>query len=191
MNPKRIWLIAIVFGLVAAGLLYLITRQYQVSEPAEPPPVEEKTVVLEADVEEVAEEPKNEMLPIPEGKRAMTIEVTDVQGIAGFIEPGSHVDVVAILVVPEEQKETQHDAATLLLQDVKVLAVGHSADDEETMKRYQMVTIEVTPTEGLTLSFATKYDLHLLLREEGDHAIEPERTHVHEDDLHEGVFRPR
>nr|WP_285853145.1 Flp pilus assembly protein CpaB [Sporosarcina luteola] len=130
------------------------------------------------------------MLPIPEGKRAITIAVTDVQGVAGFIEPGAHVDIVAILVVPEEQKETQHDAATLLLQDVKVLAIGHAADDEETMNRYQMVTIEVTPVEGLTLSFATKYDLHLLLREEGDHEIEPERTHVHEDDLHKGVFRP-
>ena len=83
----------------------------------------------------------------------------------------------------------QHDAATLLLQNVKVLAIGHAADDEETMKRYQMVTIEVTSIEGLTLSFATKYDLHLLLREEGDTEIEPDHTHVHEDELHKGVFR--
>ena len=72
---------------------------------------------------------------------------------------------------------------------MKVLAVGHAADDEETMKRYQMVTIEVTPMEGLTLSLATKYDLHLLLREDGDNEIEPDHTHVHEDDLHKGVFR--
>ncbi|WP_432357101.1 Flp pilus assembly protein CpaB [Sporosarcina sp. UB5] len=190
MNPKRIWLVAIVFGFLAAGMLYVVVKNYEVNKQAAPPPVVDEKIVLEPAEEEVAEEPKNEMLPIPEGKRAMTIAVTDVQGVAGFIEPGSHVDVVAILIVPEEHKENQHDAATLLLQDVKVLAIGHSADDQETMRRYQMVTLEVTPIEGLTLSFATQYDLHLLLREEGDHAIEPERTHVHEDDLHKGVFRP-
>ncbi|MCG7344138.1 Flp pilus assembly protein CpaB [Sporosarcina sp. ACRSL] len=190
MNPKKVWLVAIIFGFLAAGMLYVIIKNYDVSKEKAPVVIEEP-VVVEPEVQEVEEEPKNEMLPIPEGKRAMTIAVTDVQGVAGFIEPGAHVDVVAILAVPEEQKELQHDAATLLLQDVKVLAIGHAADDPETMKRYQMVTIEVTPVEGLTLSFATKYDLHLLLREEGDHAIEPDRTHVHEDDLHEGVFRPR
>ncbi|MCM3709078.1 Flp pilus assembly protein CpaB [Sporosarcina luteola] len=194
MNPKRIWLVAIVFGFLAAGMLYVVVKNYETSKPAAPVVIEETEAKQPAKQEPTEQQPvvvqKNEMLPIPEGKRAITIAVTDVQGVAGFIEPGAHVDIVAILVVPEEQKETQHDAATLLLQDVKVLAIGHAADDEETMNRYQMVTIEVTPVEGLTLSFATKYDLHLLLREEGDHEIEPERTHVHEDDLHKGVFRP-
>jgi pilus assembly protein CpaB len=90
---------------------------------------------------------------------------------------------------PEEKEEAQHDSATLLLQNVKILAIGHSADDEETTKRYQMVTVEVTPKEGLILGFSTRYELYLMLRQDGDDKIEPAHTHIHEDELHEGVFK--
>lgn len=192
MTTKKIWLLAMVFGIIAAGMMFLVIKENQKQPVQQPTPKVSEAKEdddKEAVEEEVEEELGNEMIPVTKGNRAMTIPVTDVQGVAGFIEPGSHVDVVVNLTVPEEQEGLQHDAATLLLQNVKVLAIGHSADDEETMNRYQMVTIEVTPVEGLTLSFAAKYDLHLLLREEGDNEIEPDRTHVHEDDLHKGVFR--
>jgi pilus assembly protein CpaB len=191
LSTKKIWLLSLVFGIIAAGLMYklIVDNQKQaVLEPGvnvnednekETPQVDDKVDV----------ENENEMIPISKGNRAISIAVSDVQGVAGQIKPGSRVDVLVILTVPEEQKESQHDAATLLLQNVKVLAVGHAADDEVTMKRYQMVTIEVTPVEGLTLSFATNYDLHLMLRADGDNEIEPEKTHVHEDSLHVGVFR--
>lgn len=166
------------------------------SETASTIPVEEAEP-KEEDVEVVEmataapeeEDFQNERLPISEGKRAMTIAVADDQGVAGFIKQGSFVDVVTIMTAPEDSKKEQHDAATLLLQNVKVLAVGHAADDEETNKRYQMVTIEVSPEQGLILSFATQYDLHLLLRQEGDDVLESDKTHVHEDDLHKGVFK--
>ncbi|MGB5944464.1 hypothetical protein, partial [Paenisporosarcina sp.] len=62
-------------------------------------------------------------------------------------------------------------------------------DDEETKNRYQMVTVEVTPKEGLILGFSTRYELYLMLRQDGDDLIEPDHTHIHEDELHEGVFR--
>ena len=186
MTTKKICLFAMVFGILAAGMMYVMINESQKQ------PVQQVTPKVSEDTEkevEVEVEKGNEMIPVSKGNRAMTIAVTDVQGIAGFIKPASYVDVVANLTVPEDQKGEQHDAATLLLQNVKVLAVGHAADDEETMKRYLMVTVEVTPKEGLTLSFASKYNLHLLLREDGDKEIEPDHTHVHEDDLHKGVFR--
>ena len=178
-----------VFGVIAAGLLYfkITESQKQTIQPEKPQVIEDKEKEVEEKVEEVTV-PK--MIPVSEGKRAMTIVTTDAQGIAGFLSPGSYVDVIAVMEEPEKQaqEEPQHDSATLLLQNVKVLAVGHSADDEETMKRYQMVTVEVTPKEGLILGFSTRYELHLMLRQDGDDNIEPEHTHIHEDELHEGVF---
>lgn len=203
MNTRKIWLTAMFFGMIATGLVYiLIVSNNQpttgkidtTSEMEDEVEVDEKgqeeisNTSADGDYE-VAEEFKNELLPIEEGKRAITVAVNDSQGVAGFIEAGSFVDIVAVMKVPEEYAEIQHDSATLLLQNAKVLAIGHAADDEETMERYEMVTIEVEPIEGLMLGFATKYELYLMLRGEGDDLLEPERTHVHEDDLHKGVFR--
>lgn len=178
-----------VFGIIAAGMLYL-----KVTESQKPPIQQEKPLVVEdkeKKVEEQVEVNVPKMIPVSKDKRALTIVTTDVQGIAGFLSPGSHVDVIAVMEEPEKQakEEPQHDSATLLLQNVKVLAIGHSADDEETMKRYQMVTVEVTPKEGLILGFSTRYELHLMLRKDGDDNIEPDHTHIHEDELHEGVFK--
>ncbi|MEC5423995.1 Flp pilus assembly protein CpaB [Virgibacillus sp. C22-A2] len=195
MNTKKIWLTAMVFGIIAAGMMYLMVNEMpKESQPVSEPVIEEDkekkaegNIAAAAEMEEGSIE-TNERLPASKGTRAMTVEVTDVQGVAGYIELGSFVDVVVVMEVPEEQKETQHDSATLLLQNVKVLAIGHAADDQETMKRYQMVTFEVTPIEGLTLGFAASHELYLMLREEGDEELEPKNTHVHEDDLHEGVF---
>ncbi|VEF46233.1 Flp pilus assembly protein CpaB [Bacillus freudenreichii] len=187
MNTKKIWLFAMVLGLMAAGFLYVMINETQKGAAQE-------TVAEPEPEKEVAEEPPEEEeipppLTISKGKRAITVEVSDVQGVAGNVKAGSFVDVVAVMVVPEEYKERQHDAATLLLQNVKVLEVGHAADDEEAKKRYQMVTLEVTPKEGLALGFATKHELYLMLRQEGDEKVNPKHTHIHEDDLHEGVFR--
>ncbi|RST70321.1 Flp pilus assembly protein CpaB [Siminovitchia acidinfaciens] len=187
MNTKKIWLFAMVLGLMAAGFLYVMINDSQKGVAQEAAVAEE-----EPEEKEVTEEPEEETPPpltIAKGKRAITVEVSDVQGVAGNVKAGSFVDVVAIMVVPEEYKEKQHDAATLLLQNVKVLEVGHAADDEEAKKRYQMVTLEVTSKEGLALGFATKHELYLMLRQEGDEKVNPKHTHIHEDDLHEGVFR--
>lgn len=179
-----------VFGIIAAGMLYL-----KVTESQKPPIQQEKPLVVEAKEKkgkEKVEEIAPKLIPFSEGKRAMTIATTDVQGIAGFVKPGSYVDVIAVMEGPEKEageEEPQHDSATLLLQNVKVLAIGHSADDEETKNRYQMVTVEVTPKEGLILGFSTRYELYLMLRQDGDDLIEPDHTHIHEDELHEGVFR--
>ncbi|MBS4200966.1 Flp pilus assembly protein CpaB [Bacillus sp. FJAT-49732] len=194
MNTKKIWLFAMVFGILATLMMFMMVSG-EPKKSAQPAPTEVAGAKDKENEEKVAEkvdveEPKgNEMLPFSKGNRAISIAVNDPQGVAGFITPGSFVDIVSIMTVPEEYKDKQHDAATLLLQNVKILAIGHAVDDEETRKRYQMVTIEVTPREGLALGFATKNDLYLMLRNEGDDKLEPEHTHIHADDLHEGVFR--
>nr|WP_304215332.1 Flp pilus assembly protein CpaB [Fredinandcohnia onubensis] len=197
MNTKKIWIAAMVFGLVASGLLYILlnTEQPTKAQTASKEVVqkdkdEEKEETVQPEETEVAST-ESSGIEIAKGNRAMTFGVTDVQGVAGLVKPGSFVDVVAVMTVPEEFKaEGQHDSATLLLQNVKILEIGHAADNPETeKKRYQMVTVEVTPKQGLALGFASRYELYLMLREEGDHDVEPTHTHVHEDQLHEGVFK--
>ncbi|WP_158587416.1 Flp pilus assembly protein CpaB [Neobacillus notoginsengisoli] len=199
MKSKKLWIWSLIFGLVATSFLYILINSranVQTSAPSSTKPVttkaEEQEETKTASTKTAAAAEKgaegNELLPISDGKRAMTIQVTDVQGIAGFIKAGSHVDVVVKLIVPEDAKAGQHDAGTLIVQNAKVLAIGHAADDEETRKKYQMVTLEVNPREGLALGFSTKYELYLMLRKDGDDKLEKKHTHVHEDELHEGVF---
>ncbi|CEG28319.1 Flp pilus assembly protein CpaB [Bacillus sp. B-jedd] len=203
MKSKKLWIWSLIFGLVATSFLYFIINSRATTQTAAPaaskpastesknkPEKLQATKAASAKTAAAAEKnpDENELLPIGEGKRAMTIQVTDVQGVGGFIKPDSHVDVVAKLIVPEDAKKGQHDAGTMILQNTRVLAVGHAADDEETRKKYQMVTLEVNPREGLALGFSTKYELYLMLRKEGDNQLEKKHTHVHEDELHEGVF---
>ncbi|WP_316571646.1 Flp pilus assembly protein CpaB [Neobacillus sp. YIM B06451] len=203
MKSKKLWIWSLIFGLVATSFLYMFINSRSNVQTSAPPTTKPVSIKAEDNAEKTIEtktastktaaaaeknKEDNELLPLSDGKRAMTIQVTDVQGVAGFIKPDSHVDVVAKLIVPEDAKEGQHDAGTLILQNVRVLAVGHAADDEEARKKYQMVTLEVNPREGLTLGFSTKYELYLMLRKEGDDKLDKKHTHVHEDELHEGVF---
>ncbi|WP_051353321.1 Flp pilus assembly protein CpaB [Thalassobacillus devorans] len=196
MKTKKLWIWSLLFGIIATAVFYgLLNAEEETSASTGTEEIadgkedeqEDKKQELE---ESVAEgETVNKMLSVEKGKRAMTVQIEEPQGVAGFIEAGDHVDVVAILTAPEEAKDDQHDAGTLILQNVQVLAVGHSADTDEEKARYQMVTLSVTPKEGLTLGFATKYQLYLMLRSEGDDKVEPKNTHIHEDNLHKGVFK--
>ncbi|HWL25864.1 MAG TPA: Flp pilus assembly protein CpaB [Ureibacillus sp.] len=198
MNTKKVWITAIIFGLITTGILYFA---YFMNQSNTVPPVEEPVVAEDVEITEpdpIIEEPKEEpntMIPITQGNRAISLQVSVGHGVSGFIQPGSYVDVIAILTPSEEEfkyKVGQHDAATLLLQNVKVLAIGHSADTKEEAKKYETVTLEVTPHDGLRLGFAARNEnqIYLTLRAEGDTSLEPEATHIHEDELHEGVFKP-
>ncbi|MFC7063857.1 Flp pilus assembly protein CpaB [Halobacillus seohaensis] len=188
MRTKKLWIWSILFGLCATAVLYLYLESYNTPEQAVNASEDSGQVKEKEPKEEESEEFSNEMIPIEEGKRAMSVQLSDPQGVGGFIKPGDYIDVVANLTVPEDSEDDQHDAGSLVLQNVKVLAIGHAADAEEESKRYQMVTVEVSPKEGLTLGFTTKYDLYMMLRAEGDDKKEKENLHIHEDQLHKGVF---
>ncbi|MBI4491269.1 MAG: Flp pilus assembly protein CpaB [Chloroflexi bacterium] len=64
---------------------------------------------------------------IPPGKRALSLNFTEVLGSGGLIVPGDHVDVLATF-----KKDTMgKDETMILLQDVLVLAVAQSTTAEE------------------------------------------------------------
>ena len=105
---------------------------------------------------------------IEDGKRAVTVRVDDVRGVAGFIMPNDHVDVVLIRAA---NGATQHGSySDLLLQNIKVIAVDQvAADQKEKPSVAKAVTLEVTPGEAQQIALATEIGtLSLILRQPGE-----------------------
>lgn len=75
---------------------------------------------------------------IPENMRAAAVRVDDVVGVAGFIHPEDRVDVIVTLRPENGRGET---TAKVILQNVRVLAVGQSLQEED---RKKSKSIEVT-----------------------------------------------
>jgi pilus assembly protein CpaB len=171
MNVKKIWVLAIIFGMVMSVFFYMITANNS------------KTNVKVASSNEVtAETPKTEpkqeeldptKLPIEAGKRAISMAVNEVQSVSGFISPGSYVDVIAVLPLPANEKT----ASQIFLENIKVLAVGKTIvlQEGEAQEPYQMVTLEVSPSEGATLAMAKEIGvITLMLRGNDDHKLTPD-----------------
>jgi pilus assembly protein CpaB len=101
-------------------------------------------------------------------KRAITIRVDDVRGVAGFILPNDRVDVVLIRAASESS--AGRSISDLLLQDVKVIAIDQiSSEGKDRAMVAKAVTLEVTPYEAQKISLATNVgQLSLVLRKAGD-----------------------
>ena len=57
---------------------------------------------------------------IPDGMRAITIEVNEFSGLAGMVSPGNRVDVVTTI----QSDQTHASVSRAVVQNVKILAVG-------------------------------------------------------------------
>jgi len=106
---------------------------------------------------------------ITEGMRAVSIYVNDVAGVAGFVVPGDHVDII---YSRHEDKRRQDSKVTsyVLLQNVKVLGTDQNLDDTTNEADVaKTVTLEVTPQDAQKLHIALDAGkLSLSLRRYGD-----------------------
>jgi pilus assembly protein CpaB len=104
---------------------------------------------------------------IPEGKRAVSVKVDEVVGVAGFVLPGTRVDVLVTLN-PETEGESQKPATTrVILQNVQVLASGQKIEKDEEGKpqTVTVITLLVTPEESEKLTLAaTEGKIQMALR---------------------------
>jgi pilus assembly protein CpaB len=109
---------------------------------------------------------------IPEGYRAMTVKVDDVVGVSGFVMPGSHVDVVAVISPQAQQGYSQDPVSKIVLQNIKVLATGAKIDSPENQREptaVKAVTLLVTPQQAEKLALASNEGkLQLVMRSYGD-----------------------
>ena len=122
-------------------------------------------------------------------KRAITIRVDDVRGVAGFILPNDRVDVV---LIRNSSDSSGHRQSDLLLQDIKVIAIDQIASEQKDRAIVaKAVTLEVTPFQAQKISLATNVgSLSLILRKAGDSAMVQDRR-VTEADLSEGEVPPQ
>ncbi|CDG85703.1 Flp pilus assembly protein CpaB [Janthinobacterium agaricidamnosum] len=109
---------------------------------------------------------------ITEGKRAITVRVNDVIGVAGFALPGNYVDILV-----NTQQETGSEArarsraiSKIVLERILVLAVAQEVGRDETKPRVvNAVTLEVTPEQAEKLDLARSVgSLSLALRNQVD-----------------------
>ncbi|HEX9861245.1 MAG TPA: Flp pilus assembly protein CpaB [Nitrospirota bacterium] len=106
---------------------------------------------------------------IPEGHRAITVAVNEVVGVAGFVLPNSIVDVVATVNSPFAKSGNDQRISKIILQNVKVLAVGQILEQKEGKPVVvPTVTLDVKPEDAETLVLASENKVQLILRHIGD-----------------------
>ena len=92
---------------------------------------------------------------IPPGLRAVSVRVNEVIGVAGYVLPGTHVDVVATV----SPTQNQHDMTSkVILTNVLVLAAGTKIDrmtDKDKPMPVTVVTLLVAPEEAERLTLAS------------------------------------
>jgi len=108
---------------------------------------------------------------LPAGMRAMSVRVDDVVGVAGFIHPADHVDVIVTMSGTESSAPT----SKIILQNIKVLAMGKELEGKTTLLQKNAPTSATVATlmvdseqaERLALA-ATKGQILLALRSNVD-----------------------
>jgi pilus assembly protein CpaB len=103
------------------------------------------------------------------GTRAVAVRVDDVVGVAGFVHPSDHVDVIVTMQPRNDALYT----SKVILQNVKVLAVGkdleHRGRDAERAAPVTVATLQVSPEESEALALAaSRGKLLLALRSASD-----------------------
>jgi pilus assembly protein CpaB len=102
---------------------------------------------------------------IPEGMRAVSVRVNEVIGVAGYVLPGTHVDVLATASPTNNPSDT---TSKVVLANVQVLTAGTRIEqNQKDGKPVQVtvVTMSVTPEQAERLALAsTEGKIQLALR---------------------------
>ena len=105
---------------------------------------------------------------LEDGKRALTIKVDEVAGVAGFLHPGDHVDMAM-----QGENKSEHFSKTIL-HDVSILTTGQIWEQKGDNKPMVVntVTLELSPEEGEVLNLASNQGkVRLALRNRNNKTI--------------------
>ena len=118
---------------------------------------------------------------LDEGKRAVTVSVDDVRGVAGFVLPGDFVDIV---IIADDGSPKRQSYSDILLEHVKVLAIDQVASEGEGQPTVaKAVTVEVTKEQAQKILLATNIGkLSLILARPVESKPDPNRR-VSEKDI--------
>ena len=129
-------------------------------------PVSENEMILES---KLAPKEAGAGLPatIPEGMRAISVAVNEVISVAGFVTPGTSVDVLVTGQIPGATQSGAQYVTRTILENVRVLAAGQKIEQDKDGKPQSVpvVTLLVTPKDAATLAMAsTEGKIQLALR---------------------------
>jgi len=90
---------------------------------------------------------------IPQGMRAVSVRVNDVVSVAGFVQPGTRVDVLATGSGAGSDRQT-----TTVLENVAVIAVGKSLDRNASAdaQTAPVITLLVSPDDAQKLALVSQ-----------------------------------
>jgi pilus assembly protein CpaB len=90
---------------------------------------------------------------IPQGMRAVSVRVNDVVSVAGFVQPGTRVDVMATGNQGSSERQT-----TTVLENVAVIAVGKSLDRNASpdAQTAPVITLLVSPDDAQKLALVSQ-----------------------------------
>jgi pilus assembly protein CpaB len=102
---------------------------------------------------------------IPEGMRAIALRTDEVIGVAGFLQPGSRLDVLATY----RSDKSPEPVTVTVLQDAEVVAVGHQMqpdpDGKSQPASITVVTLLLTPEDAEKAVMAsTQGTIHFVMR---------------------------
>ena len=129
-------------------------------------PIDEHQPILEHDVA-LAGSGIGLTVKIPEGMRAVSVRSNDVVGVAGFLYPGSHVDVL----VTSKLENSPNPLTQTVLPNVEVLVAGQKIEPDPTGKpeTVNVVTLLLKPEDGEKLVLAsTQGTIQFVLRNGAD-----------------------
>ena len=109
---------------------------------------------------------------IPPGMRGISVRSNEVVGVAGFLYPGSHVDVL----VSYRELTTQELVTQIVLQDVEVLTAGQrlEPDPQGKPEPVTVVTLLLSPQDSARLALATQLGtIQFVLRNGADNTKAP------------------
>jgi len=104
---------------------------------------------------------------IPEGMRAVSVAVNEVNGVAGFVIPGTMVDILVTGRMSGKSADADDNITRVILEDVRVLAAGQQVEQDREGKpqKVPVVTVLVTPEDATKLTMAsTEGKIQLALR---------------------------
>ncbi len=127
-------------------------------------------------------------MTVPAGKRAITISVDNISGIAGMIKPGDYVDVLCLTDTPienpestpapqKDSKKTPSETVFPLFQNILVLAKGQELTKDKGDKKVgagdNTITLALTPQEASLIAFVQEQGkIRLILRSPQDSSVQ-------------------
>ncbi|MDP2130953.1 MAG: Flp pilus assembly protein CpaB [Erythrobacter sp.] len=117
------------------------------------------------------------------GMRAVTVPVSAMTGVAGFIFPGDRVDLVLSQEIPSMDDGPPLRAAETIVRNLRVLATDQTTekttdeDGKTVVTEFRTVTLEVTPKIAEKIAVGQTFGtINLALRSIADNQSELERA---------------